>query len=57
MCKAIEDMKNGAVEQNVLQTIRNLMDTLKLPAEEAMAAMKIPDVDRGKYMAKLEHDR
>ena len=53
MCKAIEDMKNEAVERNVLQTIRNLMGTLKLSAEEAMAAMKIPDADRVKYMTEL----
>lgn len=31
--KVIEDMKNEAVERNVLQTIRNLMETLKLSAE------------------------
>lgn len=53
MCKAMEDMRNEAVERNILQTIRNLMETLKLSAEEAMTAMKIPDADRVKYMAKL----
>ncbi|MCI9144597.1 MAG: hypothetical protein HFH87_18595 [Lachnospiraceae bacterium] len=53
MCKAMEDMRNEAVEQNILQTIENLMETLKLSAEEAMAAMKIPDDDRGKYLTKL----
>lgn len=53
MCKAMEDMRNEAVERNILQTIRNLMDTLKLSAEEAMTAMKIPEADRMKYAAKL----
>jgi len=57
MCKAMEDMRNEAVERNILQTIRNLMDTLKLSAEEAMAAMKIPEADRMKYAAKLRGAR
>ena len=46
-------MRTEAVEQSMLQTIRNLMETLELSAEEAMAAMKIPDADKGKYIAKL----
>lgn len=29
------------------------METLKLTSDEAMAAMKIPDVDKEKYMARL----
>lgn len=53
MCKTMEDMRNEAVERNILQTIRNLMETLKLSAEEAMTAMKISDTDKVKYMAKL----
>ena len=53
MCKTMEDMRNEAVERNILQTIRNLMETLKLSAEEAMTAMKISDADKVKYMAKL----
>ena len=57
MCKAMEDMRNEAVERNILQTIRNLMDTLKLSAEEAMAAMKIPEADRMKYATKLRGAR
>lgn len=53
MCKILEDMRNEAVERSILQTIRNLMETLKLSAEDAMAAMKIPDAERRKYIAKL----
>ncbi|MCI9189527.1 MAG: hypothetical protein HFH84_07850 [Lachnospiraceae bacterium] len=53
MCKVLEDMRNEAVERSILQTIRNLMETLKLSAEDAMAAMKIPDAERRKYIAKL----
>lgn len=53
VCKILEDMRNEAVERSILQTIRNLMETLKLSAEDAMAAMKIPDAERRKYIAKL----
>ena len=53
MCKVLEDMRNEVVERSILQTIRNLMETLKLSAEDAMAAMKIPDAERRKYIAKL----
>lgn len=53
MCKAMEDMRNEAVERSILQTIRNLMDSMKWSAEQAMTAMKIPEDDRLKYIAKL----
>ncbi len=55
MCKAMEEMRNEAVERNILQTIRNLMETMKMKwsAEQAMTAMKIPEADKLKYAAKL----
>ncbi len=53
MCKAMEDMRNEAVERNMLQTIRNLMDSMKWSAEQAMTAMKISEADKLKYTAKL----
>lgn len=36
-----------------LSSIMNLMDTMKLTAEQAMDAIKIPAADRGKYAARL----
>ena len=39
--------------ETLLETIKNLMETMKWTAEQAMTAMKIPDADRGKYIAKL----
>lgn len=41
------------VDLNILQTIRNLMETLKLSEEETMVAIKISEADRVKYIAKL----
>lgn len=53
MCKAMEDMRNETAERVLIQTIRNLMETMKWSAEQAMAAMKIPEADKSKYSAKL----
>ena len=53
MCKALEDMRNEAVERTALQMIRNLMETMKWSADQAMAAMKIPEADQSKYADKL----
>ena len=61
MCKSMEDMRNEAAEKaakkatenTLLQNIKNLMETMKLPAEQAMDAIKIPDSDRIRYMEKL----
>ena len=57
MCKSMEDMRNEAAkratESTLLQTIRNLMETTKWPAEQAMDALKIPDSDRIRYAKKL----
>lgn len=54
MCKAMEDMRNETTERVLIQTIRNLMDTMKWSAEQAMTAMKIPEADKSKYTAKLQ---
>lgn len=54
MCKAMEDMRNETTERVLIQTIRNLMETMKWSAEQAMTAMKIPEADKSKYAAKLQ---
>jgi len=57
MCKAMEDMRNEVAERTaentLLQNIKNLMETLKLSAEQAMDALKIPDSEKAKYMSRL----
>ena len=40
-------------QETLLEAIRNLMETMKCSAEQAMTALKIPDADRGKYIARL----
>ena len=57
MCEALKELMKEDFEkkeqETLLKTIKNLMDTTKWTAEQVMAAMKIPEDDRGKYIAKL----
>ena len=53
MNEDFEETKQETKQETLLETIKNLMDTMKWTAEQAMTAMKIPDADRGKYIAKL----
>lgn len=53
MCKALEEMRNETAENTLLQTIKNLMETMKWSAEQAMRAMKIPTSEQEKYKARL----
>ena len=41
------------IEQGILKSIANLMETLKLSAEQAMEALKVPEEDKPKYASKL----
>ena len=41
------------VAENTLASIKNLMETLGLSIEDAMAALKVPENDRPKYAKQL----
>lgn len=45
-----EEARKEAREANTLENIRNLMETLKLTAEQAMDALKVPKKDQKKYL-------
>ena len=69
MCEALRELMKDEIEreieeqkqQAVLETerkisielIKNLMDSMKWTAEQAMEAMKVPLKDREQYMAGL----
>lgn len=65
MGKAMEDMreefrqkgiKQGATQgrmERALYDLRSLMETLGLSLEQVMAALKIPEADRPKYLGLL----
>ncbi len=57
MCKAFEDMKEeGRLEGKLegrLEGVRNLMDTMKLTAKQAMEALKIPENEQEMFTERL----
>ena len=57
MCQAIEEMrqesKNEGIELSRLESIRNLMVSLKCTAQQAMDLLQIPASDQSKYLAQL----
>ena len=53
MCKIMEDMRNETTERVILQSIKSLMETMKLTADQAMDALKVSDNDKVKYAGKL----
>ena len=40
--------------QNMLNSIKNLTETLGLTIEQAMSALRVPDADRPKYLEALK---
>ncbi len=42
------------LETGTLNAIRNLMETLKLTAEQAMEALKVPKEEKAKYVGMLK---
>lgn len=51
--KEMQDAEEKATQDTLLLVIRNLMESMKWTAEQAMAAMKIPAADQQKYVSKL----
>ena len=49
MCKIIEDLQNESKKEILLDSIRNLMETMKWSAEQAMEALKIPVDKQNEY--------
>ena len=57
MCEVMEQLRDESIQRGIDQTriesIKNIMETLKLTAQQAMDALKIPKGEQGKYMARL----
>ena len=49
----IEEKTRNVRQEERRETIKNLMDSMKWTAEQAMEAMKVPVKDREQYMAGL----
>ena len=53
MEKGLEKGVAKGIDHAILSSVRNLMDTMKWTAEQAMDAIKIPSDERSKYVSKL----
>ena len=57
VCAEMEKLREQSIKRGeeaaLLMNIRNLMETLKFTAQQAMEALKIPVADQSKYLAKL----
>ena len=56
MCNLGMAVDMNATERTWLESIKNLMETLHMTAQQAMDALKIPQSDQARYAAKLKTD-
>ncbi len=53
MCKALQDIREEGIQEGVLLSIKNLMQTMSLTPQRAMDALLVPEKDRAGYLTKL----
>ena len=53
MCKVMEDYANEVKEETLIKSIKSIRESLKISAEQAMDALKIPIAEQSQYKAKL----
>ena len=53
MCEAVEKYAENTRLNSLLESIKNLMDSMKWSAEQAMTAMKVSDADKAILLKKL----
>ena len=47
------EQKRKGAEDNLVENIKNLMETMSLTAQQAMDALKVPEESREKYLEKI----
>ena len=57
MCRTMDELREESLKRGeeaaLLRSIKNIMEGLKYPAQQAMDLLKIPVSDQPKYLAKL----
>ena len=54
MCNLSKGILERGKKERTVEVIQDLMETLKLTMEQAMDALKVPEVDRDMYKALLQ---
>ena len=57
MCNLSEGVEQKGIQKGILESISNLMDTMKWTAKEAMDALKIKAEERSLYEKLLRHSK
>ncbi len=61
MCDALKELMkedfDEKKQETLLAVIENLMESMKLTAEQAMAAIKIPEADQEKYLSRIRFQK
>ena len=55
--KGMEAGQKEGAAQTMLNSIQDLMETMDFTVEQAMAALKVPDADRPKYLERLSEQK
>ena len=51
--EGIKEGKKEGAEKTLLESVKNLMDTMKWSAEQVMETLEIPESDKIKYLKQL----
>ncbi len=53
MCNLSKGVEEKGIQQGILFSIRNLMETMGWSVEQAMESLKIPEEEKTKYFEQL----
>lgn len=54
MCNLSKGVEEKGIQKGILLSIRNLMETMGWPVEQAMEGLKIPEEQKSKYLEELK---
>ena len=49
MCNLSQSVEQKGIEKGILRSLQTLMKNMKMPLEEALATLEIPEADWQKY--------
>lgn len=54
ICNLSKGVEEKGIQKGILLSIRNLMETMRWPVEQAMEGLKIPEEEKSKYLEELK---
>ena len=56
MCNLSKGVEEKGIQKGILLSIRNLMETMRWPVEQAMEGLKIPEEEKSKYEKEIKQE-